>query len=604
MRRNYEVRTADSVRHKSVILGLTAAVLILISIPLALSQSSTVGWHSIPSGVTTNFNSVVAINETDAWVVGDAGTILYTSDSGQTWVTENSGVSSDLLDITFNQVPFVVGTSGTILARIDGVWTDISILGGPDLNAVSVTNFTQLGNAVIYVAGNGGKIYKGDGLAFNETATGETTDINGMSFYDHLNGLAVGDNGVILGTTDGAVTWEVRDTPSNVSSTNFNDVFFVSNIRAYIVGDDGVFLRSAFQNDVGIGYQWKEWSTGLNVNLHGVDASSVNKVWVIGDLGTVALTKDGGATFTSQKLDVNTTSRFNEISMVNSDIGFLVGDSSEIFFTDTGGSTINDKPTALTFNSFFEYANFASPRLLDGLIATVKIVVFSIFFGFTLGVTLAMFKTSRLLFPIPYGFTMGDDNIRYVKYYAFNPLKIFANIYTNLFRNTPLLVQFLFIHFGLFQAGVDLTRIFFTPDRAFLSAIVALSLNSGAYQAEIIRSGIQAIPVGQMEAGRSMGLSYIQTMRYIIMPQAIRIVIPPLGNEVVNLVLNSSLAFTIGYTELTRQGNLLIAITFKTFWTWGLVLVYYFIVTFSLSNVMRYIEKKTKIPGLGVGGEI
>jgi polar amino acid transport system permease protein len=106
-----------------------------------------------------------------------------------------------------------------------------------------------------------------------------------------------------------------------------------------------------------------------------------------------------------------------------------------------------------------------------------------------------------------------------------------------------------------------------------------------------------------MEAGRSLGLTYLQTMRHVIMPQAIRIVIPPLGNETINLVLNSSLASAIGYGELTRQGKLLIAITFETFWTWGLVLLFYFSITYTLTNILKYAERKLKIPGLGLGGE-
>ena len=133
--------------------------------------------------------------------------------------------------------------------------------------------------------------------------------------------------------------------------------------------------------------------------------------------------------------------------------------------------------------------------------------------------------------------------------------------------------------------------------------MVALGLNSGAYQTEIIRSGIQAIPAGQMEAGRSIGLTYIQSMRFVILPQAIRIVIPPLGNETVNLVLNSALASAIGFGEITRKGRLLISLTFETFWTWGLVLMFYFVITYTLANILKYVEKRLKIPGLGIGSE-
>ena len=199
--------------------------------------------------------------------------------------------------------------------------------------------------------------------------------------------------------------------------------------------------------------------------------------------------------------------------------------------------------------------------------------------GFVLGISFAICKTSSVTF-----------------------LKIFGTIYTDFFRNTPLLVQILLIHFGLIEVGVDLT-FGGNIERAVMSSILSLGVNSGAYQAEIIRSGILAIPSGQMEAGRSIGLSYIDTMRYVILPQAIRIVIPPLGNEFVNLTLNSSLASLTGLFELVRGGRIIVAATFKTFQTWIFVALFYFVVTFSLTNLLRYAENKTKIPGLGLGGE-
>jgi polar amino acid transport system permease protein len=105
-----------------------------------------------------------------------------------------------------------------------------------------------------------------------------------------------------------------------------------------------------------------------------------------------------------------------------------------------------------------------------------------------------------------------------------------------------------------------------------------------------------------MEAGRSIGLTYMGTMNQVILPQAIRICIPPLGNEMVNLVLNSSLAMVIAYSELTRQGKLIIAITFQIFWTWGMVMVSYFVVTWTLALILRWLEDKTRIPGLGISG--
>ncbi|MDP7659559.1 MAG: amino acid ABC transporter permease, partial [Candidatus Thalassarchaeaceae archaeon] len=196
------------------------------------------------------------------------------------------------------------------------------------------------------------------------------------------------------------------------------------------------------------------------------------------------------------------------------------------------------------------------------------------------------------------------------------PLNSIATLYTDFFRNTPLIVQFMFIHFGL-SLGMEIQDVYESAfgaigtdgfdywllgESAFISAIFTLGLNSGAYQCETIRGAIAAIPSGQMEAGRSIGLTYMGTMKLVIMPQAIRICIPPIGNEMVNLVLNSSLAMVIGYAELSRQGRLIIAVTFQIFWAWGMVMISYFVVTWTLALLLRRLEEKTKIPGLGISG--
>tara|TARA_B100000405_G_scaffold56297_1_gene38086 strand:+ start:1 stop:1044 length:1044 start_codon:yes stop_codon:yes gene_type:complete len=344
--------------------------------------------------------------------------------------------------------------------------------------------------------------------------------------------------------------------------------------------------------------------------------------------------------------------------------------------------------------------------LIDGLYATVNIVMFGIFLGFFLGVSLSMMKTSPttlkeisqkrsltvvriagvvftvigtslLSHLVPIIRNLGLDGWEYIyapigiinpdgitgdlqfenflflilgvsllllgilfvsangeyKKSHFNirgrdiiwnpwgvrPLNFIATIYTDIFRNTPLIVQFLFIHFGV-QIGaligdpgaemledssnfvLSFLRDDILSNRACVSAIFALGLNSGAYQCETIRGAISAIPSGQMEAGRSIGLNYMQTMRLVIMPQAIRICIPPMGNEMVNLVLNSSLAMVIGYSELTRKAKLINAVTFQVFWSYGMVLISYFIVTWTLALFLRYLENKTRIPGLGISG--
>ena len=126
----------------------------------------------------------------------------------------------------------------------------------------------------------------------------------------------------------------------------------------------------------------------------------------------------------------------------------------------------------------------------------------------------------------------------------------------------------------------------------FVAAITACGINSGAYIAEIFRAGIQAIDEGQMEAGRSLGMSWVQTMRYIIVPQAFKNVIPPLGNEFIALLKDSSLVSVIGFEELTRRGQLIIARTYGSLEIWITVALIYLVMTLTISRLVSYMEKR------------
>jgi polar amino acid transport system permease protein len=127
---------------------------------------------------------------------------------------------------------------------------------------------------------------------------------------------------------------------------------------------------------------------------------------------------------------------------------------------------------------------------------------------------------------------------------------------------------------------------------AFFAAISACSINSGAYVAEVFRGGIQSIDVGQMEAGRSLGMTWWQTMRYIILPQAFKRIIPPLGNEFIAMLKDSSLVSVIGFEELTRRGQLIIARTYASFEIWMAVAIIYLILTFTVARLTGLLERK------------
>ena len=595
------------------VFSINIIIVICILIPLFFVPSSPseekpdTGWDGVPIETDFDLNDVVTINATSALAIGESGKIFYTENSGNNWSVEDSGTIQDLNSIEFVDVPIAVGDSGVVIVRDGDSWFDNSIIGASNLYDVSVVNYQSLNDSLVFVSGMGGEVWKWYNNSWIDlsSVTGVNSDIYGIDFVNETHGIAVGASGVIIGTEDGGASWEPRDVPEVVQGFSFYDVAFINPIRAFVVGENGTLLRSSGTGDSAIGYNWLVWDTGSTSTINSIGYSSINKVWIVGNDNFIALTKDGGKSFYNQSQPQTIDTDFSGVSFVDGSNGFMVGESGIALYTNREGIDPAQLDTAIKFDTFWVYAEYAYPFLKEGMINTLKIIVLAIFMGFSIGVTLAIFKTSQVNIRIPLSMPREDGTWNFVN---FNPLRFFATIYTDIFRNTPLLVQFFFIYFGLVEVGIDLTFEGILGEdraleRAYGSAVVALGLNSGAYQTEIIRSGIQAIPVGQMEAGRSIGLTYLQSMRYVVLPQAIRIVIPPLGNETVNLVLNSSLASAIGFGEITRKGRLLISLTFETFWTWGLVLIFYFAITYTLANILKYVEKRLKIPGLGLGGE-
>ena len=595
------------------VLSINVIIVICILLPLFLVPSIPsegevdTGWDGVSIDTDFDLNDVVAINSTAAMAVGENGKIFTTSNSGTNWSESESGTINDLNSIDFLDVVIVIGDAGIVLINEGVSWIDNSIVNASNLYDVSVVSYSSFYDSLIFVSGMNGEIWKWSNGSWIDLsgATGVNSDIYGIDFVNETHGIAVGEDGLIIVTENGGLSWEPSDIPESVNGLSFYDVAFINPIRAFVAGENGTFMRSSGTGDSSIGYNWVVWDTGSTSTIKAISYSSINKVWIVGDNNFIALTKDGGKSFFNQSQPQTIDTDFSGISFSDGFNGFMVGESGIALYTDREGIDPAQLDTAMVFNTFWEYAEYAYPFLKEGMVNTLKIIVLAIMMGFTIGVTFAVFKTSQFNIRVPLSLPRDDGTWNF---FNFNPLKFFATIYTDIFRNTPLLVQFFFIYFGLAEIGIDLTFESILGEdraleRAYGSAVVALGLNSGAYQTEIIRSGIQAIPAGQMEAGRSIGLTYIQSMRYVILPQAIRIVIPPLGNETVNLVLNSALASAIGFGEITRKGRLLISLTFETFWTWGLVLLFYFAITYTLANILKYVEKRLKIPGLGLGGE-
>ncbi|MGX7162829.1 amino acid ABC transporter permease [Enterococcus massiliensis] len=158
-----------------------------------------------------------------------------------------------------------------------------------------------------------------------------------------------------------------------------------------------------------------------------------------------------------------------------------------------------------------------------------------------------------------------------------------ARAYVEFFRNIPLLIiaMFFFVVLPMYGANID----------GFQAGTIGLVIYTSAFIAETVRSGIQTVPKGQMEAGLSSGFTYAQTMRYIILPQAFKIVVPPLGNQFINLVKNSSVLAMVAGLDLMYQGDLIAGETFNTFDTYIIVGIFYLTLTLPLSYLMVYLEK-------------
>lgn len=213
-------------------------------------------------------------------------------------------------------------------------------------------------------------------------------------------------------------------------------------------------------------------------------------------------------------------------------------------------------------SSFFEYVVQCWPQLVLGLGLTVKMTIFSLVLAVIIGMIACLFSISNV-----------------------KPLNWISGVYLSVIRGTPLMVQAVFIYFGLTAAlGVKIS--------SFNAAVLVLCLNAGAYLSEIFRSGIAAVNKGQMEAARSLGLPYGVAMRKIILPQAIRIVIPSVLNQFIITLKDTSILSVIGCGELMRQGDQIVSRNFRSFETYAIVAIMYYVVVTILTKIFRIIERR------------
>ncbi len=212
--------------------------------------------------------------------------------------------------------------------------------------------------------------------------------------------------------------------------------------------------------------------------------------------------------------------------------------------------------------------------LIDGFMMTLKLSIIGIFFAFLIGSILGLARVSKNFF-----------------------ISLLATYYLEFFRNIPLIVQMFFIYFSF-----TLTDVFpfiepfgnwigIENHNEFFSALIALITYTSTYIAEAIRGGIQSLPKGQLEAAKTLGMSYMQSTYYIIYPQAIKIVWGPITSQFLNLIKNSSLAMTIGVAELTFQTQEIDSITFRGFEAATAVTLLYLMLTLAITSIMFIINK-------------
>jgi len=229
-------------------------------------------------------------------------------------------------------------------------------------------------------------------------------------------------------------------------------------------------------------------------------------------------------------------------------------------------------------NYHFDWAIVTSGKyfewLVSGLMVTLQLSLVGIVFSFLIGLVIAVMRMSHI-----------------------KPVRWAALAYLEFFRNTPLLVQIFFWYFGSYKILPQAVNEWLTSTNfEFAAAVIALTIYTSAFIAEDIRSGVLSIPKEQMEAARSAGFTYLRAMQYIILPQAVRITVPPLVNQFLNLTKNSSLAMTIGVMELTYQARQVESYTFKGFEAFTAATLVYLAISVVITAVMDLYDKRVLNP--------
>ena len=255
---------------------------------------------------------------------------------------------------------------------------------------------------------------------------------------------------------------------------------------------------------------------------------------------------------------------------------------------------MNNFITAENFQKTFRYIKLIE----QGLAVTVMLAASTVVIGFVLGIILAIMRMTDIR---PFRFLAygKDGRIRNSKVLVaiskFNPVSFLATAYVEIIRSTPVLVQIMIIYHGVFSKLIDLpnfTLFGFLKFNRFFPGVVALGINSGAYLCEIIRSGIQSIDGGQTEAARSLGMTKTQTLLQIILPQAIKNILPAIANEFVVIIKESSITYTIGVQDIMAAVEAIRGAAYIIMEPLLVATAVYFCLCFPTSKLINYFERK------------
>ena len=235
-------------------------------------------------------------------------------------------------------------------------------------------------------------------------------------------------------------------------------------------------------------------------------------------------------------------------------------------------------------STFFEWVIFIFqqnwPLFLRGAGVTLLIALTGTIIGFGIGIIIGVIRT----IPI-------DHNMPLLKKFALKIVNFLLLCYIEIFRGTPMIVQAMVIFYGTAMIfGIRLSTLY--------AGIFIVSINTGAYMAEIVRGGILSVDKGQFEAAHSIGMTHSQTMGSIVLPQAIRMILPALSNEFVINIKDTSVLSVIGVTELFFQSKSVASVNYRTFQTFFITCVIYFIMTFTVTRILRHFEKELEGPSV------